>query len=144
MSTLYPVVTASDCYHVTTCRASTCPCIKGIKRAVSPFTSNLPLPRKRQVLDVWLFSISTSTYEFRWKTARGSTKYPLRFTKHFGVTITFCTYKQKTNTLHGLSPRANYTDRETAACRRSNCQLLRIKGATWSAWQVPTAVFSVF
>jgi hypothetical protein len=35
--------------------------------------------------------------------------------------------------LHGLSPRANYTDRATAACRRSNCQLLRIEGVTWSA-----------
>jgi hypothetical protein len=38
------------------------------------------------------------------------------------------------NKLHGLSPRANYTDRSTATCRRSDCQLLRIKGATWSAW----------
>jgi hypothetical protein len=37
------------------------------------------------------------------------------------------------NKLHGLSPRANYTDRATAACRRTDCQLLRIKGATWSA-----------
>jgi hypothetical protein len=45
--------------------------------------------------------------------------------------------------LHGLSPRANYTDRATAACRRSDCQLLRIEGATWSAWWIPTAVFSV-
>jgi hypothetical protein len=35
--------------------------------------------------------------------------------------------------LHGLSPRANYTDRATAACRRSDCQLLRIEGAMWSA-----------
>jgi hypothetical protein len=35
--------------------------------------------------------------------------------------------------LHGLSPRANYTDRATAACRRNYCQLLRIEGATWSA-----------
>jgi hypothetical protein len=34
--------------------------------------------------------------------------------------------------LHGLSPRANYTERATAACRRSDCQLLRIEGATWS------------
>jgi hypothetical protein len=25
--------------------------------------------------------------------------------------------------LHGLSPRANYTDRATAACRQSDCQL---------------------
>jgi hypothetical protein len=32
--------------------------------------------------------------------------------------------------LRGLSPRANYTDRATAACRRSYCQLLRIEGAT--------------
>jgi hypothetical protein len=39
----------------------------------------------------------------------------------------------KQNKLHGLSPRANYTDRATAASRRSDCQLLRIKGATWSA-----------
>jgi hypothetical protein len=30
--------------------------------------------------------------------------------------------------LHGLSPRANYTDRATAACWRSDCQLLRIEG----------------
>jgi hypothetical protein len=42
--------------------------------------------------------------------------------------------KQKKK-LHGLSPRANYTDRATVACRRSDCQLLRIKGATWSAWR---------
>jgi hypothetical protein len=27
--------------------------------------------------------------------------------------------KNKTNKLHGLSPQANYTDRATAACRRS-------------------------
>jgi hypothetical protein len=42
--------------------------------------------------------------------------------------------KQATNNkLHGLSPRANYTDRATAASRRSGCQHLRIEGATWSA-----------
>jgi hypothetical protein len=39
----------------------------------------------------------------------------------------------KQNKLHGLSPQANYTDRVTAACRRSDCQLLRLEGATWSA-----------
>jgi hypothetical protein len=50
----------------------------------------------------------------------------------------------KKTKLHGLSPRANYTDRATAACRRSDCQVLRIEGATWSAWRIPTAVFSVF
>jgi hypothetical protein len=41
-------------------------------------------------------------------------------------------FKTKTK-LHGLSPRANYTDRATAACRRSDCQLLRIEGATCTA-----------
>jgi hypothetical protein len=35
--------------------------------------------------------------------------------------------------LHGLSPRSNYTDRATAACRLNDCQLLRIEGAPWSA-----------
>jgi hypothetical protein len=50
----------------------------------------------------------------------------------------------KQNKLRGLSPRANYTDRATAACRRNDCQLLRIEGATWSAWRIPTAVFSIF
>jgi hypothetical protein len=50
----------------------------------------------------------------------------------------------KTNKLHSLSPRAKYTDRATAACRRSDCQLLRIKGATWSTSRNPTAVISVF
>jgi hypothetical protein len=30
--------------------------------------------------------------------------------------------------LHGLSPRANYTDRATAACRRSDCQLFTDRG----------------
>jgi hypothetical protein len=44
--------------------------------------------------------------------------------------------------LLGLSPRANYTDRATAACRRSWCQRLRIEGATWSVWRIPTAVRS--
>jgi hypothetical protein len=54
------------------------------------------------------------------------------------------TPKKNKNKLHGLSPRANYTYRATAASRRSDCQLLRIKGATWSAWRIPTAVFSRF
>jgi hypothetical protein len=35
--------------------------------------------------------------------------------------------------LHGPNSRANYTDRATADCRRSDCQLLRIESATWSA-----------
>jgi hypothetical protein len=35
--------------------------------------------------------------------------------------------KKNKNKLHGPSPQANYTDRATAACRRSECQLLRIR-----------------
>jgi hypothetical protein len=30
--------------------------------------------------------------------------------------------------LHGLSPRANYTDRASANCRRSDCQLFADRG----------------
>jgi hypothetical protein len=30
--------------------------------------------------------------------------------------------------LHGLSPRANYTERATAACRRSDCQHFADRG----------------
>jgi hypothetical protein len=52
-------------------------------------------------------------------------------------------HNKQTNKLQGLSPPANYTDRATAVCRRTDCQLLRIKGATWSAWRIPTVVFSV-
>jgi hypothetical protein len=40
----------------------------------------------------------------------------------------------------GFSQQASYTDRVTAACRRSYCQLLRIEGAEWSAQRFPTAV----
>jgi hypothetical protein len=46
--------------------------------------------------------------------------------------------------LHGLSLRANYTDRVIATCRQSYCQIMRIVGATWSAWEIPTAIFLDF
>jgi hypothetical protein len=36
-----------------------------------------------------------------------------------------------------FSPQANYTDRATAACRRSWCQLLRIEGVAWSVQRIP-------
>jgi hypothetical protein len=41
----------------------------------------------------------------------------------FLITVT----KTKTK-LHGLSPRANYTDQATAACGRSDCQLFADRG----------------
>jgi hypothetical protein len=37
-------------------------------------------------------------------------------------------YFLKKKKLHGLSPRANYTDRAIAACRRSDCQLFVDRG----------------
>jgi hypothetical protein len=36
--------------------------------------------------------------------------------------------EKQTNKLHGLSLRANYTDRAAAACRRSDCQLSADRG----------------
>jgi hypothetical protein len=48
-------------------------------------------------------------------------------------------YKLK-NKLRGRSPQANYTDRTTAACRRSYCPPLRVEGVAWSAQRIPTAV----
>jgi hypothetical protein len=44
--------------------------------------------------------------------------------------------------LRFFRPRANYTDRATATCGRSYCQILRMEGVTWSAQRIPTAVFS--
>jgi hypothetical protein len=44
--------------------------------------------------------------------------------------------------LRDLCPRADYTDRVTAACRRSQCQLLRIY--TLSAWNIHKAVLFSF
>jgi hypothetical protein len=44
------------------------------------------------------------------------------------------------NKLCGRSRQANYTDRVTVACRRSQCQPLRVEGVTQSAQRIPTAV----
>jgi hypothetical protein len=54
----------------------------------------------------------------------------------------FTIYSYTGSTLNSVafSPQANYTDRATAACRRSYCQLLRIDGVAWSAQLIPTAV----
>jgi hypothetical protein len=54
-------------------------------------------------------------------------------TEKLQVSLAKLSIWEKKIKLHGLSPRANYTDRATAACRQSDCQLLRIEGATWSA-----------
>jgi hypothetical protein len=43
--------------------------------------------------------------------------------------------------LRGLIPQAKYTDRATAACRRSQCQTFAGRECiAWSAQQIPTAV----
>jgi hypothetical protein len=47
-------------------------------------------------------------------------------------------YEKKTK-LRGLSTQANCTDRATAACQRSWCQLLWVEGVAWSAQRIPTA-----
>jgi hypothetical protein len=52
---------------------------------------------------------------------------------HSEVADIYSRKRLKKSKLHGLNLRSNYTDRATTACRRSNCQLLRIEGATWSA-----------
>jgi hypothetical protein len=65
---------------------------------------------------------------------------PCYCTIYYHVWVLCCnrlTLHLKKTKLHGLSPWANYTDRATAACRRSDCQLLRIEGDTWSAWRIP-------
>jgi hypothetical protein len=46
---------------------------------------------------------------------------------HVSVTYFTICYNLKKK-LHGLSPRANCTDRATAACRRSDCQLFVDRG----------------
>jgi hypothetical protein len=66
-----------------------------------------------------------------WQTEIGRIAASLTLMKHY-LPLHSKKTKKKTK-LHGLSPRANYTDRATAAGRRSDCQLVRIEGATWSA-----------
>jgi hypothetical protein len=46
----------------------------------------------------------------------------------------------KKRKLRGRSLQANYTDRATAACRRSSCQPLRVEGVAWSVQRIPTVV----
>jgi hypothetical protein len=48
--------------------------------------------------------------------------------------------KLKNTKLRGLSPQVNFIYRATAACRRSKCKLLWVKGVAWSAQRIPTAV----
>jgi hypothetical protein len=57
---------------------------------------------------------------------------------------TFIKLKLNKTKLRGSSPRANYTDRATAACRRSKCQLMGMEGVSWSARRISTAIFSDF
>jgi hypothetical protein len=88
-------------------------------------------------------------HNMKLQTKLSNTKYPYapavttaRLSKYFLGKGTKSLNKQ--NKLRGLSLREYYTDLTTAACRWSDCQLLRIEGVTWSAWRIPTAVFSVF
>jgi hypothetical protein len=49
-------------------------------------------------------------------------------------------FRYPTMCLCGLTPQANYTDRATATCRPSYCQILPVEGVAWSAQRIPTAV----
>jgi hypothetical protein len=101
-------------------------------------------PRKRvaQIYPRALGSLSVASYDSQGY--GGGILSRLHSTRDsFSMQSIPCFLKGKTK-LHGLSPWAYYTARATAACRRSDCQLLRIKFAMWSAWRIPTAVFSVF
>jgi hypothetical protein len=57
----------------------------------------------------------------------------VRATRMFVMTscllkVRLVTLSIKKKKLHGLSPRANYTDRATATCRRNDCQLFADRG----------------
>jgi hypothetical protein len=56
---------------------------------------------------------------------------PIRATCPAHHTLSLCSSLNEQNSyssLSGLSPRANYTDRATVACRRSWCQFLLLEG----------------
>jgi hypothetical protein len=49
-------------------------------------------------------------------------------------------YSKRKTKFRGLSPLANYSDRATAVCQRSYCELLWVGGVAWSAQRISTAV----
>jgi hypothetical protein len=54
------------------------------------------------------------------------------------------THKTKKLNSVAFSPQATYTDRASAACRRSYSQLLRIEGVAWSVQWIPKAFYFGF
>jgi hypothetical protein len=100
-------------------------------------------PRNSSLMTPWISSFTVTAWNLQttpfivlpWRTSVSASALP-----EWGKMET-SGHKKK---LHGLSPRVNYTDRATAACRRSDCQLVRIEGAMWLEWRIPSAVFSVF
>jgi hypothetical protein len=102
----------------------------------SPALDCAPLPLDRRMW-MWL--------QLRWTARGGCTRSPDVPPLYFFLKEAYRDIPELTKTkLRGLSPRANCTHCATAACRRSYFQLLRIEDATWSAWRIPTAVFSAF
>jgi hypothetical protein len=57
-----------------------------------------------------------------------------------GVQISNYWHYECIRKFRGFSPPANYTNRATAACRRSECQRYWIEGVAWSAQRIPTPV----
>jgi hypothetical protein len=62
-----------------------------------------------------------------WKSATKCSQYDAVLLIIYNTLVIMYT-KLQNSKLHGLSPRANYTNRATAAYQRSDCQLLRIEG----------------
>jgi hypothetical protein len=92
------------------------------------------LHRILTVLGASVGVVTTMIHSQEWSLYTGSTFLRLETTLQWAALCMNSSIKKK---LYGLSPRANYTDRATAACRRSDCQILRIEGATWSVWRIP-------
>jgi hypothetical protein len=80
---------------------------------------------------------SRKSGSWTWQRGRNSAL-TCKTTTTTSATTTTTTTELKKTKLRGHSQQANYTGRETAACRRSCCQPLRVEGVAWSAQRIPT------
>jgi hypothetical protein len=86
----------------------------------------------REAKKPWLSGVSISDSQYGWRSW---------FISLAHIMFQFSNQTPaKSTKLRRFSLQASYTDRATAACRRSYCQLLRIEGVAWSAQRIPMAV----
>jgi hypothetical protein len=79
----------------------------------------------------WMYFLSIGVLYIHYKTRRHctfETNGDLNWNEQEKQLFIESTQNLEQKKLHGLSPRANYTDRATAACRRSDCQLFADRG----------------